>query len=395
MPNQNSKPSHIFSVSEINLLIKSFIESEALLQQIWITGEISNLKFYQLGKQVYFNLVDADSQMNCVIFGYPLKNTFCELKNGQKVFALGRLSYYHKRGQLSFQIFYISETGLGPQAQALQKLKEKLAAEGLFDPSRKKAIPKYPHELGLITAYNSAAMWDFITCAQKWMPAVHITVIPAIMQGAKALESLIEALHTTSHYAPLDAIVILRGGGSAEDLQVFNSEHLVRAAAQHPKPIISAIGHEIDYTLLDFVADLRAPTPTAAAEYLSQHYRTLFPAIIQRLSQIKTLINEHYNDKQNQLTETRDLISQTVTTLFQARHDHFQHIIQRLTQANPLHKLKQGYSISRLKKTGEIIKSIQSIKIGSRIQTDFIDGYLISDVVTRSKSTADKGITTV
>jgi exodeoxyribonuclease VII large subunit len=370
----------IYSITELNQLLKMFIEENPYTQGIWITGEISNLKIYQMGKQTYFTLSDGNANINCVMFANSAEKLKFKPENGAKVMAMGKVGFYNKKGSINFQVFFMSKDGLGDQGLAFEKLKKKLDAEGIFAPELKQPIPRYPKKVGLITAFNSAAMWDFITITRKSVPGIKFYVIPATMQGLTSANSVCEALDIANEYQRLDVVVVLRGGGSAEDLASFNNEELVRKIAFSKTPLISAIGHEIDYTLIDLASDLRAPTPTAAAHLIVQSYIKAQADIPVFLDNIYRIVKQKYDEHLNELIQNTEQISETTEYILKENIQKIESLIKRVELANPLHKLRQGFSICRLEKTKAILKSVNEINEGESLQTDMIDGHFISKV---------------
>ncbi|MSR89160.1 MAG: exodeoxyribonuclease VII large subunit [Candidatus Margulisbacteria bacterium] len=362
------------SIYALNLLIKERLLFSPELNNIWISGEITSFKTYPYGGQSYLTLSDKQAQINCVVYDNTLQNIKFKPAAGQIIFALGKVILFPKKGSLIFQIHFMSTQGTGQLSQEFERLKEQLQKEGCFDEDRKKPIPKYPNHIGLITANNSAAMWDFVTIFSRLAPQVPITVIPAVMQGASSVLTLLHALTLAANHPTIDTVIVLRGGGAKEDLTVFNSEELVRAIAQFPKPILTAIGHEIDTSLSDLASDLRCPTPTAAAHYLGQSFYHITHKIIVFLTQTGPRLKNELDDYQetvlNSIKFGQKLLTHK-TVLFAQKQSQ---LLTRLKQANPLHKLQQGYSIIRLKKSNKIIKSISQLQSQDILEIELSDG---------------------
>ncbi len=377
---ESTTDKQIFTVSELNNFLKIILDENPYTQNIWISGEISNLKIYQKGGQLYFTLSDEQSQINCVLFASALSRLKFKPKNGLNVVLLGKVAFYHKRGSMSFQVAYMTNVGIGLQSLAFEQLKKKLIAEGLFDEQRKKSIPKYPKQIGLITAWDSAAMWDFITLSNTLAPSISLCVIEATMQGVTSPSSIIDALCVAENYHKLDIVLILRGGGSAEDLAGFNNEKLVRKIAEFPMPVVTAIGHEIDYTLADLASDLRTPTPTAAAQILSQHYIQLRSDIPVHLETGYKIISQRINNYLETSLNSKNQATKNIEWAFNKKLQYIEQLLHRTELANPLHKLRQGFSICRLKKTHAIVKSVSEIKKAMILQTELPDGLVLSRV---------------
>ncbi|MFC1770630.1 exodeoxyribonuclease VII large subunit [Candidatus Margulisiibacteriota bacterium] len=374
-----------YSVSELNSLIKENLEIDPGLANVWVEGEITNLRFYQLGKQLYFNLSDGKAQINCVVFASSLPRFKNQLKEGLSAIAFGKVQYYQKRGTVSFQVFYLMPKGEGLLSKKFEELKAKLLKEGIFDKEHKKPIPPFPTNIALITAYDSAAMWDFITISRKLVPHLKLSVIPAVMQGTKCSKSITEALDLAEEQEGLDLLVVLRGGGSAEDLAGFNDENLVRRIAANTLPIISAVGHEIDYTLTDFAADLRMPTPTAAAQKVAENYLHVQENISQNIKFIFNQIAGQIIDFNEQYFDLLKNLEENMEDKILALKDNVSALFHRLGLANPVHKLEQGYSICRKADTNKVVKTVTSIKNGDLILTELKDGKLKSKVLGKEK----------
>lgn len=274
----------ILTVSQLNQQIKNYLEQDIGIVQV--EGEISNLSRPSSG-HLYFTLKDSNAQIRCAFFknrNYLIAN---ELKDGQQVIAKGRLSLYTARGDYQLIVDDLNEAGLGKLFQEFEALKQKLKAEGLFDVQRKKTIPKIPKIIGVITSPSGAALQDILTTLQRRFPLVNVLIYPSEVQGAQASEQLIKALEHAYAHDHCDVLILARGGGSLEDLWAFNHELLARIIAKSPIPIVSGIGHETDFTIADFVADLRAATPTAAATAVTPHLdelHQLITSLSERLS---------------------------------------------------------------------------------------------------------------
>ena len=253
----------VYTVSELNAVIKSLLEQR--FPFVWIVGEISNFKI-PLSGHYYFTLKDEASQINAVMFRGQHRQLKFEPEDGMRVTGLGRLSVYEPRGAYQILLEYLEPSGVGGLQIAYEKLKARLAEEGLFDQQYKKPIPFLPHKIALITSPSGAVVHDMLNIIDRRFPNMQIEVFPVKVQGTGAEDEITEALEMLNDRSGVDVAILARGGGSLEDLQAFNSEHVARAIFAARIPIIAAIGHETDYTIADFVADLRAPTPSAAAE---------------------------------------------------------------------------------------------------------------------------------
>ena len=270
--NRASAPKNVYTVSELNRRIKKRLETDFPL--VWIAGEISNLKRPPSG-HLYFTLKDSQSQLSAVMFKNQARRLTAQPEDGLAVLAMGRVSVYEPRGIYQLIIEYVEPKGLGDLQLAFEQLKRKLSAEGLFDPTGKKTLPSLPHKVHVITSPGGAVFHDTISIIQRRFSNIPIVLIPTAVQGAGAVEAIIQAIAWLNERPDAEIAILARGGGSLEDLQAFNTEKVARAIYQSRVPIISAIGHETDYTIADFVADLRAPTPSAAAELVVPEKKAL------------------------------------------------------------------------------------------------------------------------
>jgi exodeoxyribonuclease VII large subunit len=273
-----------YSVLELNQYIKSLLENR--LGSVWVKGEISNFKAHSSG-HLYLSIKDQDSQIKAVMFrGQTSRLKFRPL-DGLEVLVKGQVSAYPARGEYQLYIEHMEPLGAGALQKAFEQLKNQLAKEGLFDRQKKKPIPKRPRHIAIITSPTGAAIQDMLQILKRRCPSIPVTIIPTLVQGAQAASHILEALSQTLRVlSDVDVIILGRGGGSMEDMWCFNDETLARKIAQSPIPIISAVGHEVDFTICDFVADLRAPTPSAAAELVAQsdqEYLTHISVLTQKL----------------------------------------------------------------------------------------------------------------
>ena len=305
----------IWSVSQLNNNIRELIEDGFF--PLWLKGEVGNITIHRSG-HVYFTMKDQKAQMNIVYFKGANEATRLNLKEGLEIEAFGKVSVYEPRGNYQLNINEIRLVGIGDLQKKFEELKQKLYMEGLFEENNKKEIPKFPQKIGIITSPQGAAIQDFINIIKRRFNSLRIIIYPSPVQGEKAAQKLVQGLKWFNKQKNFDAIVIIRGGGSLEDLWEFNQEILARAIADSNIPVISGIGHEIDFTICDFVADLRVPTPSAAAEI-----------IIRQKSDFKTMINNYKKClKKLLLSNLNDKIMQ-------------RNLLQKQTKLlNPLHKLQ-------------------------------------------------------
>lgn len=274
---------HVYTIKDINKYIRMKMDSDAVLSDVWLRGEISNFTHHSSG-HMYFTLKDKDSRMKCVMFASHNARLRFIPKEGAKVLARGTISVYERDGAYQFYANAMQPDGLGSLYLAYEQLKAKLEEEGLFAESRKRALPLFPHTVGVVTSPTGAAVRDIITTIKRRFPVAHILLAPVHVQGELAAPSIAKAIAAMNALGACDVLIVGRGGGSMEELWAFNEEIVVRAIAASDIPIISAVGHETDFTLSDFVADVRAATPTAAAELAVPHVQEM-KAVVERYRQ--------------------------------------------------------------------------------------------------------------
>ena len=320
---------NILTVSQLNTYIKALIDGSAPLKKIYISGEISNFTYYYRTGHMYLTLKDEKSQLKAVMFASYAERLKFEPRNGMKVICLGRVSVYEKSGEYQLYIEDMQPEGLGALYLAYNQLKDKLEREGLFDSALKKPLPKYPKKIGVATSNTGAAVEDIKNITARRYPLAEVVIVPTIVQGEYAPADIVKSLRILDSMGDIDVIILGRGGGSAEDLWAFNDEGVARAVAQCKTPIVSAIGHETDTTICDFVADLRAPTPSAAAEIICPDIREM----ISDIAQLKDRLNGQINYiVDNELQRVYDLASSPVLENYEAVIDGYGDTISVLTQ---------------------------------------------------------------
>lgn len=319
--------SRIFSIKDINRYIRMKLESDQLLGDVWLRGEISNFTHHSSG-HMYFTLKDKDSRLKCIMFASHNQKLPFIPKEGTKVLARGNISVFERDGNYQFYVTQMQPDGIGSLYLAYEQLKRKLEAEGLFEASRKKTIPRFPSVIGIITSPTGAAVRDIIITLQRRHPSVPVLLFPVLVQGAGSASAIVRAIEMMNQMAEVDVLIIGRGGGSLEELWAFNEEAVARSIAASKIPIISAVGHETDFTIADFVADLRAATPTAAAELAVPHIAEL----------------------QSQLSQIRSRMVQTLRMTLRNRQDRLMRIRRSPLFANPRkYMLQQAERLDRLK----------------------------------------------
>lgn len=429
-------PAPVLSVTELTRRIKALLEGQ--FPTLWVEGEISNLAVAASG-HAYFTIKDANAQLAAVMFrGLAGKVTF-KLADGLQVVARGEVSVYERRGQYQLIVSQLLPKGLGALQLAFERLKQKLAAEGLFDAVRKKPLPLLPARIGLVTSPTGAAIRDFLNILGRRYPNQHIIIYPVRVQGAGAAEEIAAAIDDFNARDLVDVIIVTRGGGSLEDLWAFNEEIVARALARSRLPTIAAVGHEIDFTIADFVADLRAPTPSAAAELvvkakaefqaelrqfqqrlnkdlryrLSESRRRLAGCVLRHPAELVRQFQQQLDDLAHRLTQAatvtlaqrrsrvtasklltpRDFVRgqrhhletqahRLNTSLTRHRQEFRRRLVVlggQLALLSPIATLSRGYSITRLA-DGQVVRTVQTVPAGTTIRTLVTDGEFESVV---------------
>ena len=367
-----------YSVTEVNDYIKGLLETRQELQRIQILGEISNFKRYRSG-HCYFTLKDEKSALRCVIFrGYASKLSFLP-KDGQKVFAFGSISVYERDGAYQLQVWSLRPEGIGTLMQAYEELKERLGKEGLFDDSRKKPLPLLPKTIGVVTSSSGAAVHDIITVSRRRNPGVRILLYPVQVQGTGAAEDIVKGITFFNKTNLADLLIVGRGGGSMEDLWAFNEEPVVRAVAASHIPVISAVGHEVDYTLCDFAADRRAATPSQAAEIAVIDVEAYKQGIASWMDKAETILTNRISENMQTLDSLIQESSHAMETIVDEKKHRFVLAAQKLEALNPLSVIARGYTITS-KGKGVPIMKIEDAVVGDRISTILSDGIIESVV---------------
>ena len=393
----------IFSVSSLNRYIKLKFDNDFSLKGLRLKGEISNLKRYPSG-HVYFSLKDSESTIKAVMFSDYTKFIPQGIKDGDEVIITGSVGVYPARGEYQVYAQAMELFGEGAQLLELELLKKKLAAEGLFDASRKRKLVSFPTAVGVISAPNSAALADIKTNLLRRNPLLEVKVFPSLVQGAEAPKSLLEALKKAKE-SNIDTLIIGRGGGASEDLTAFNDETLVREAAKFPVPIISAVGHEIDFTLIDYVADARASTPTGAAELATIDKREIYELLANKENQLDEDITDfisNYRHKldllkknsffenpkvmyENTLIEVKNTskrLDSFMNHLLELRKENLNSFKKQLDSLSYDKTLKRGYSIVE-DENGNIIKSIKDVEVNQMVKTRIYGGVLNTKVISK------------
>lgn len=411
------------TITQLTRYIKYKIDNDINLQEVFLKGEISNFKAHTRG-HYYFTIKDENSRINAIMFASQTKKLKFLPEDGMKVLVTGKISVYEANGGYQIYVSDMLEDGVGNLYIAYEQLKKKLEANGLFDKDKKKPIPKIPKRVGVITAPTGAAIRDIISTIKRRFPLTEIILLPALVQGADAAPSIVKQIKNAENYN-LDTLIVGRGGGSIEDMWCFNDEEVANAIYNCPIPIISAVGHEIDFTIADFVADLRAPTPTGAAElavpnridvinyidqlkirnkkiifnkieFLKQKLNDItnkyilknpmsiyeikeqqFSGIIEKL---KYNITNIYNKKEKEyLNITSSFIFKEPIKLTEKKKQKYLQIISKLDALSPLSTIKRGYSVVR--KNNKVITSKNDLIKNDKIEIELSDGNIKAEII--------------
>ncbi|MGN0451245.1 MAG: exodeoxyribonuclease VII large subunit [Acutalibacteraceae bacterium] len=392
------------TVKQLNFYVKSLLEGDVHLQSVAVIGELSNFKNHYASGHLYFTLKDADAAIRCVMFrSFAAKIPFVP-RDGMQVVLVGRASVYEKDGQYQFYAEQMLPVGEGDLAREFERIKERLKAKGMFEEQYKIPLPKFPKKIAVVTSETGAAVRDILNILSRRWPVAEVIMCPVSVQGESAVSEMLDALDRLYKLNTADLIIIGRGGGSAEDLKEFNSEVLAEKIFESPVPIISAVGHETDFSISDFVADLRAPTPSAAAE-LAAPDRT---ELEKRLQKYESLLKAALTGKYNYCTARLDKASSTVfkrpedyiinmraeradraaerlengfSGLLTERETQLSTLAAELDALSPLKVLSRGYAVTL--KDGKTVKTAAELNRGDSITVKFSDGIAVCEVKER------------
>ncbi len=402
IPDSGNNGRAVLTVAQLNAYIKQIIDSDSLLANVWIKGEISNFTNHRTG-HFYFTLKDPDSLIRAVMFkGAASKLKFLP-ENGMKVIARGRVSAFVRDGQYQIYVEELQPDGIGSLYIAFEQLKRKLEAEGLFSPTRKRPLPKIPTRIGIITSPTGAAVRDMINITKRRFPYAELKLFPSLVQGPDAPAQLIGGINYFGAANNVDVIIIGRGGGSIEDLWAFNDEALARAIAACPIPVISAVGHETDFTICDFAADVRAPTPSAAAELavpdtgeLKRKVNNIVGhmelSLTKRIGSGRNLLaslaksraltspQNFIDDKRMTLLSLSNRLEQEIKLSITSKRGLFASRTASLEALNPMSVISRGYS-AVFDGSGKLIKSVKQLNKGQRFTFRTTDGNVVGEAV--------------
>ncbi|MCH5320392.1 MAG: exodeoxyribonuclease VII large subunit [Eubacterium sp.] len=384
------------TVTQVNNYIKALLDESTPLKNIFVVGEISNFKYYFRSGHMYFILKDENSQLKAVMFSSYASRLKFKPEDGMRVICRGRISVYDRDGVYQLYVEDMQPDGVGALNLAYEQLKDKLSKEGLFDDIYKKLIPKYPRKIGVATSNIGAAIEDIKNITKRRYPLCDLVIVPTIVQGEQAASDIVKSIHMLDEIEDVDVIIVGRGGGSIEDLWAFNREEVARAVFACNTPVISAVGHETDFTICDFVADLRAPTPSAAAELAVPDINNLITFLNSAQYTLSTLLKTRL-ERENQRFD--DIVNNSVLADAQGYYNShlddvksfesdlissFKHSVKtnelvlaqlagKLDALSPLAVLSRGYSVARDEKN-KIVKSSKNLNSGDKLKIRFSDG---------------------
>ena len=374
----------VYKVSEITRQLRGLLEDA--FPEVWVLGEVSNFKTHSSG-HIYFSLKDEASELRCVMFRSDTESLNFTPIDGMKVKSFGRITVYEKRGYYQLQVLFLIPAGVGELALAFEKMKARLQAEGLFDEEKKKRLPPFPARIGVVTSSTGAALRDILNILRRRWPFLTVVLRAARVQGEGASADIAEAIDDLNEYGEVDLIIVGRGGGSIEDLWAFNEEVVARAIDYSTKPVVSAVGHEVDYTIADFVADVRAPTPSAAAEIVVPDKREI-------LSQLESLLKRSRRGSFVRLSELRGRL-QTLTRSYGLRRPQ-DLVMERWQSLDELQRRGSTAVRHRLEILGEKITALEARLKSAGPEATLSRGYCIclklpQKELVRSSSLLNKG----
>ena len=397
---------NVLSITQLNEYIRSRLDNDPLLAQVAVRGEISNYKMYPSGHH-YFTLKDESAALKCVMFkGNAMRLRF-RPENGMKVIAMGKVTVYPRDGAYQLYCTAMAMDGIGDLYAAFEQLKKKLAAEGLFDPAHKKPIPQYPDTIGIITSSAGAAVHDMLRILNKRYPLTRVRLIPVRVQGAEAPGEIAAAIGYANRHKLADLLIVGRGGGSIEDLWAFNDERVAYAIYQSQIPVISAVGHEPDVTISDYVADLRAATPSNAAELavpdqdaLRQNFDSMASAMASALTRQIKSARQHLDvlsrspalssptgyiqQREKNLELLKNRLTAAQNKNIQLNNQRYIAAVSKLDAMSPLKVLTRGYSMAQTEQ-GSLLRSVSQVELGERISISLADGTLSATVMEKKE----------
>lgn len=390
------------SVTEVNHFIKTMLDSNSVLKNLMVEGEISNLKFHSSG-HVYFSLKDSQSRIACVMFRNHVQNLKFRPEEGMKITIKGSISVFERTGQYQIYVRGMEPQGVGALYKAFEQLKEKFQTLGWLAPEQKKPLPDFIRRVGIVTSPTGAAIRDMISVIRRRNPQIHIVIYPTLVQGDGAAEGIARGIETFNTLKNVDVIIIGRGGGSMEDLWAFNEEMVGTAVHASEIPVVSAVGHETDFTIADFVADMRAPTPSVAGELVAENLLEWAGALTQLESRMLRAMNRSIeqkrrdlelataqllkNNPENQVAELRlyldtlqDRMQRSLKLELKRQRERVIGLSRRLEALNPKNVLKRGYALAE-DTTGKLVRSASQAEAAGTMRLKFHDGEVIVSVI--------------
>lgn len=361
-----------FSVSEVASYLDRIIGNDPILFNLRIKGEISNLKFHKEGN-IYFSIKESDCKMNCIIFSsteIPIES----LKDGNKVVISGRLNYYKKDGSTTIFVKSLEQEGLGELYKKFLELKSELEEKGLFDSIWKKEIPKYPKKIGIVTSPTGAVIQDIKKVIERRNPSVEVYLYPVSVQGEKSIQEICEGIEYFNKNLKVDTLILARGGGSLEEIWSFNEKEVAMSIFESQIPIISAIGHETDYTISDLVSDLRASTPSVAAELAVMDMKDMRQRALNLMESIEKKVENLVLYKTREIEDNFFDIENHIKSRLREENLKLEYLGQLISKVNPLLPLEKGYAV--VKKEGKSILSVENISLEDIIKVRLIDGEM-------------------
>ena len=397
---------NVYSIRQVNLYISNMFRQDFMLNRIYVKGEVSNCKYHTSG-HIYFSLKDDSGSLACVMFAGNRSGLKFQMQNGQSVIVLGSISVYERDGKYQLYAREIIQDGMGLLYEKFQALKQELEEMGMFAPEYKQPIPAFSRRVGIVTAPTGAAIRDIMNISYRRNPYVQLLLYPALVQGEEAADSIVRGIELLDQ-SHVDVIIVGRGGGSMEDLWAFNEEKVARAIFQCETPVISAVGHETDFTIADYVADLRAPTPSAAAELavadmaaiqgqLQDMQQRLQNRMSERLSdrkkelehlqeKLKYVSPQHQiQEKYQRLTDIEEELQMLMQQTMKERRHQLLIYVERMKGLSPLEKLSQGYSYTADAR-GKKITATEQVQPGDLLQIYVSDGQILAEVKEKKKT---------
>lgn len=391
----------IYTVYELNCMVKEYLEDIPVFKDFFLTGEMSNITYYKSG-HLYFTLKDEKASVKCVAFNYKYKKIPVDLKEGDSIKIFGQVTLYEATGSYQILVSHVEkQMNLGKLFEELEKLKQEFKAKGYFDEDRKRPLPLLPKTVGIVTSGTGAAIKDIINTGRERFPNINFIFYPAKVQGEGSVKDIVEGIKALNEIPEIDVIIAGRGGGSVEDLWSFNEKEVAYAFLDSKKPIVSAVGHEIDVLLTDFVADRRAATPTHASELVIPRKDKILEDLQKKMEKIKKIMDNSIEKEKNKIknyknsyiiknfpqnleNKTRELVDreETLDSLIKGFLDKKKNLLElkkhRLLGVNPQEVLKRGYTITL--KNGKVVKDKNSLLEGEQIDTIFYNGKVTSIV---------------